>query len=457
MYASKLFPINETTDFRIVPAVREAFLTISFDIFERVYKEITWFPTDPDTFVNIPEKEHMVYWTENHLAGILTSEYLIAQQLGKKLKHRRLETFLKSRVAYGSSESFSGVYQPYTLAGLLNVVDFCLDPELVELARHVCDTIVMQYASVIHPFTGSCGTAASRHYSYMRTETKNLKIAPLCDVLVGRESSLSTYSDSFTLAHALRTTSYKIPTQAFETIRKRREPGVHEEFIEATKKSLSYKEPVWILWSYGEYAQATRIFDVINFVYESGISQHHHFKSVAGFLSHPLARFLAYVFIGILFCVYWIAVKLFLVSTYLTGMKMHVITMTSPKSSCCIVTSLSFRGQRRTAAQQLPLMINIDDRTFYAQFGQPQSGVKKEISSMAILPVSNIKYENKVLTVDTSFRTFNPLFWVKSRGNLADIRGFEEGQTEAVVGDFRVTLRSKTSRNTKLEIDVLNA
>ena len=455
MYAAKVFPINETTDFRMVPAVREAFLTKSFDIFQRMHDEIVWFPTDPDTFLKIPEDQHMVYWTENHLAGILSTEYLVAQQLGKKLKHKRLETFLNSRVTYGSSESFSGVYQPYTMAALLNIVDFCNDPALVGLAQKVCDTIVLQYASVIHPITGSCGTAASRHYSYMRTQTTNLKIAPLCDVLVGRASNLSTYPTSFTLAYALQTTSYKIPQAAFDKIATRRRPGVHEEVIEATKKSISYKEPVWILWTYGEYAQATRMFDVIDFLYESGVSNHHHFKQYASVLNHRFVRFLAYLLIGIMFCVYWIAVKLFLVSTYLTGMKMHVITMTSPKSpSCCIVTSLSFRGERRIAAQQLPLMINIDDKTFYAQFGQPQSGVKKEMSSMAILPTSDVSYKNRIVTVRTSFRTFNPMFWMKSRGNLADIGGFEDSQTESVVGDFKVRLTSKTTRNMTLEVTI---
>jgi hypothetical protein len=79
-------------------------------------------------------ENHNVYWTENHMILWMSSHYLIQQFLGvadiDSLLLKRLHHYLQLKQDYGFYEFFSTNYNPVTVAGLLNLVDFCQDEDI---------------------------------------------------------------------------------------------------------------------------------------------------------------------------------------------------------------------------------------------------------------------------------------------------------------------------------------
>jgi hypothetical protein len=73
-------------------------------------------------------ENNRIYWTENHMILWLSSCYLLRQENGEQLAGSELEPlilhYLKTRFQYGFYEFFSIIYSKFTLAGLLNLIDF---------------------------------------------------------------------------------------------------------------------------------------------------------------------------------------------------------------------------------------------------------------------------------------------------------------------------------------------
>lgn len=447
--SSNQIEVDETTDFRLVPLVRKAFLENNFDVFQEMLDEVHFWHEGPNFFTKIPEDEHMVYWTENHLAGILSTEYLVYQQLGLELKHDRLRQFLESRVRYGSSEYLSVSYQAYTMAGVLNVVDFCKDETLRSLATRFCDMITRQYAEVINPFTGNVATAGGRMYSYMRKTTDKLKISPLCYVLIGEPERNRAFDPmKVTLAYALLTTSYKVPQDALDTVQARRAPGVHKRTMRLTSDGISSDEPIWVNWTYGRYADPHRLFDTVKFIYDHGLHHHHHFKAAAPLFALGYASVvLIWLLIVLFFPILVMLVHAFGTVSWLTGVVLevetHVKSDVEGKPSVVVLTKAVPKNTvGRPAAQQYPCQILVNDRTVYLNYGKIMSGVKKEMSGMALMP--NVQLEDGVLEVE--FDSNNPLFWFKSRGNSVEVLGLEDARKTYPEWDIRVEQTQRAVR-----------
>ncbi len=108
------------------------------------------------------EKEHC-YWSENHMILYTSSQYLLQEKLGLFPDDRtypRLKKYLEVKNKYGYYEFFSTTYLPYTLLGLLNLVDFAEDEEIRKLAagateRLLKDILLMTNdEGVIFPVSG---------------------------------------------------------------------------------------------------------------------------------------------------------------------------------------------------------------------------------------------------------------------------------------------------------------
>ena len=70
------------------------------------------------------------YWSENHMAQWMSSHWLMHERYGVYADpnlRTRLIHFLDLKLQYGYYEFFSSVYNPYCLAGLLNLADFSQD------------------------------------------------------------------------------------------------------------------------------------------------------------------------------------------------------------------------------------------------------------------------------------------------------------------------------------------
>lgn len=78
-----------------------------------------------------PDESLRVYWSENHIIMWLSSAYLLRQKYGwenvPEDLDKMLNHWLDLKIQYGFYEFFSTVYYPYTLSGVLNLVDFAED------------------------------------------------------------------------------------------------------------------------------------------------------------------------------------------------------------------------------------------------------------------------------------------------------------------------------------------
>lgn len=383
--------LHESFDFELVYIIRQAFLTNTFESFQEIYDNFPFWPSGPSFFQNRNESEHMVYWTENHLAGILSSEALVAQKLNKSINHNRLLQFLNSRVKYGSSEYLSVVYQPYTFAALLNLVDFSSNQEYARLARQICNDIAYQYALVVNPFTGNVATAGGRTYEYTRSTTDRLKISPLCYLLVGQPERMKGFNPkNFTLAHALLTTRlYEIPYEILQVVSNRKEEGMHKQ-THRLVKPVSSNEPIWILWSYGIYFSRDTFLKTISFVYENGLFAHSHFKSVGEklFMFGKWPLVILFVLLYQIFAFFFYFMK----GTWLTDVVLEVVTWTRGSKNVVVVTKAIPKGvEGMIPAQQYPCQVLVNTLSLDLRYGEIISGVKKELSGFTRMP--NVKLQ----------------------------------------------------------------
>jgi hypothetical protein len=73
------------------------------------------------------------YWSENHMIMWMSSDWILHERFGKPCDtslHTRLVHYLDLKNQFGFYEYFSSTYNPFTLAGLLNLSDFALDNEI---------------------------------------------------------------------------------------------------------------------------------------------------------------------------------------------------------------------------------------------------------------------------------------------------------------------------------------
>jgi hypothetical protein len=149
-----------------------------------ILKTLASFPFWP-TMENAGTMNSIVFWSENHLFMTLGSAYLYHQYLDHFLEDadkgdegsstavgrepskqdkeyhykRRIEALLL--IYLRAHEHFSGVYEvgshvylPYSLAGLLNLYDFAIDPEISKMAENIIHRLVFHLMLGTDPWKG---------------------------------------------------------------------------------------------------------------------------------------------------------------------------------------------------------------------------------------------------------------------------------------------------------------
>lgn len=117
-------PTNEKSDFQIVKLVRLLFLsngTYDTKILNAL-NSIPFWLTKGDTVRG--------YWSENHMIQWISSDWLLHESYGKVSDpdlRNRVEHYLDLKIDHGFYEFYSPTYNPYSLAGLLNLADFSQD------------------------------------------------------------------------------------------------------------------------------------------------------------------------------------------------------------------------------------------------------------------------------------------------------------------------------------------
>lgn len=83
--------------------------------------------------------------SENHLSLWMSSAWLLRQREGWSMGatlRQRLTHYLTLKIEYGYYEFFSTTYWPFTLQGLMNLIDFCDDEEIRTLAENAARRLV---------------------------------------------------------------------------------------------------------------------------------------------------------------------------------------------------------------------------------------------------------------------------------------------------------------------------
>uniref|UniRef100_A0A7S3PMC5 Uncharacterized protein n=1 Tax=Aplanochytrium stocchinoi TaxID=215587 RepID=A0A7S3PMC5_9STRA len=78
-----------------------------------------------------------IFWSENHMIMYMSTSYLMLEHFNSTKDpnvRERLLWYLNTHIKYGYYEFFSHTYLPYSLAGLLNLYDFSIDPEIKHLS-----------------------------------------------------------------------------------------------------------------------------------------------------------------------------------------------------------------------------------------------------------------------------------------------------------------------------------
>jgi hypothetical protein len=106
--------------------------------------------------------------SENHMILWMSSSWLLQHKYGWDLKdatlRQRLVHYLELKIQYGYYEFLSITYLPFTFSALLNLVDFCKDQEIRNLADGAVRRLVSDYLLFVND-KGVHYTAAGRDYA----------------------------------------------------------------------------------------------------------------------------------------------------------------------------------------------------------------------------------------------------------------------------------------------------
>jgi hypothetical protein len=163
-------PGRPNSDFAIVVLLRILFfvsktnMTDYYDklILPALQSEHYWYSTE-DGVVNddtMNSENHMILW--------MSSAWLLQEKYGWDLKdatlQQRLHHYLNLKIKYGFYEFLSITYLPYSFNGLLNLVDFCRDQDIKNLASQAIRRLVSDYLWFVND-KGVHYTAAGRDYA----------------------------------------------------------------------------------------------------------------------------------------------------------------------------------------------------------------------------------------------------------------------------------------------------
>lgn len=113
-----------------------------------------------------PKENLRVYWSENHITMWLSSQWLLHEKYNWEVDddlRAKMIHCLDLKINYGYYEFFSSTYFPYTLSGLLNLVDFSQDEEIRNKAILATNRLLKEVFMLVND-QGVFFPAAGRNY-----------------------------------------------------------------------------------------------------------------------------------------------------------------------------------------------------------------------------------------------------------------------------------------------------
>lgn len=238
-----------TADFRLVQAIRILFFTngeYDEQILPVIRKLRLWVE---------PSEDWLVHYTENHMSQWMSSEYLLRQKYGWEVSDdldKRLKHFLFMKVHYGYYEFFSSVYLPYTLSGLLNLVDFAEDEEIRMMASLAAERLLKEILMVTND-KGVFFPTAGRNYisKYLKSYQENHSALIYLTTGLGNPQIAPTHASPFLATSVFDPQG--VADSYTETIDEHYEIGHSLSEGRKLNNHLSRRDQAIFQWSYGAY------------------------------------------------------------------------------------------------------------------------------------------------------------------------------------------------------------
>jgi hypothetical protein len=112
------------------------------------------------------------YWSENHMLQWMSSDWLLHERYGKPIDatlRNRLVHYLNLKLQSGYYEFFSSVYNPYCLAGLLNLADFAQDTVIKNLSIQASQLLMKDFMMLTNDQGVFYPTAGRNYYDKYET------------------------------------------------------------------------------------------------------------------------------------------------------------------------------------------------------------------------------------------------------------------------------------------------
>jgi hypothetical protein len=230
------------------------------------------------------------FWTENHMMAYLSTSLLLLESsdyysnpLLTKYSDRLmdcLQTWLDTRTECGFTEYCSSVYLPYTLEGLLNIVDFSSSHSMKKQATFLVNKILDWFMTGF-PTDSSTHIAQSRMYSWFIDDPENQNICDVIRVLRGQDP----ISLNSRLLANLLTSKYflsylkKKPSQ-LNIIRMDTYKNNFQDFIRILNRYNLYDEDkTMFLWGNGMFFNTYNSLATARALSKYNLWEHKHFQS----------------------------------------------------------------------------------------------------------------------------------------------------------------------------------
>jgi hypothetical protein len=161
------------------------------------FENYRFWPTDPG-------EDEMIFWSENHMICYASTQFLVEQwraerstkattcafplgdepPLPESRARHRVESFLQLKLQYGFFEFNSTSYIGFTLAALLNLVDFSDDLTIARLAKECTDRLIAGVLAFAMP-SGAFFSVTGRGYLKHRCRGSGFDINVVIWLLTG--------------------------------------------------------------------------------------------------------------------------------------------------------------------------------------------------------------------------------------------------------------------------------
>ncbi len=228
------------------------------------------------------------YWSENHMIMWMSSDWLIHERTGRPIDatlEQRLKHYLNVKVEYGFYEFLSPTYFPYTLCGLLNLVDFVEDEEIKALAEQAARRLLKEVLLVVND-EGAFYPAAGRSHGGRYVQAHGQNHSSVVYLLTGKgpEPEVASQGSSFLATSSLDMTdivdSWTTEMDTVLSIGHTLEEG------QVINQELTFVDRVMMQWSGGGYFHPLLVEETVGLLIDSNMWEHVDFDLLA-----PLAGF----------------------------------------------------------------------------------------------------------------------------------------------------------------------